>query len=181
MKQLIATAKSYGSRIALHENYVDMYPDSTLYDETALARSSLGVIKQAWYNSHTKVRAQQSMSYHLFIRFLFFFFLLTIIYLRLFSFQRAFIEARQTPTGAYCYQLCPQCWIRRRGHFQLPYSLHQHVQLFLCSHFRLSFCFEEATLESYVHWYILVCSILLFHRIQEKLQWPSIWRGKREV
>lgn len=62
MLYLIKTAKFHGNRIALHENYVDMYPDSDLYDESALAGTPSGDFKKAWYNRETGVRALQSLS-----------------------------------------------------------------------------------------------------------------------
>lgn len=61
MVPLIQKAKSYGNRIALHENYVDMYPDSPLYNFSDVAWTATAV-KNAWLNKGTGVQAVQSIS-----------------------------------------------------------------------------------------------------------------------
>ncbi len=53
MKNLIDSAKALGHRIGLHENYVDMYPDSPLYNATQLALLASGATQNSWFNTAT--------------------------------------------------------------------------------------------------------------------------------
>ena len=55
MKALIDSAKSLGHLISLHENYVDMYPDSPMYNGTMLVGG--GQKSKGWFNSVPKVQA----------------------------------------------------------------------------------------------------------------------------
>lgn len=57
MKHLVATAKRLGYDLALHENYVDYYPNYEGFnpDEVALDSSSNRV--QAWFNPGTKIQS----------------------------------------------------------------------------------------------------------------------------
>lgn len=45
-----ATAASYGYLFALHENYVDMYPNSTYWNPSSVAREPNGSFRLAWNN-----------------------------------------------------------------------------------------------------------------------------------
>lgn len=57
MKALVATARRLGYRIALHENYVDYYPNYDHYDERHIALDSAGVKVKAWYNPGTEIQS----------------------------------------------------------------------------------------------------------------------------
>lgn len=51
LKNAIQTALKNGQLIALHENYVDMYPDSPLWDDKDLLITSSGQHQKAWADS----------------------------------------------------------------------------------------------------------------------------------
>ena len=53
MKALIDSAKARGHLISLHENYVDMYDDSPLYNLTQLVVPKT----PGWFNSYTNKQA----------------------------------------------------------------------------------------------------------------------------
>ena len=57
MKNLTATAKKLGYDIALHENYVDYYPNYEHFDESDIALNSEGKRVEAWYNPGTKIQS----------------------------------------------------------------------------------------------------------------------------
>ncbi|QEH34201.1 hypothetical protein OJF2_27360 [Aquisphaera giovannonii] len=57
MKALVATARRLGYRIALHENYVDYYPNYEGYREGDIALDSAGKLQKAWYNEGTKIQS----------------------------------------------------------------------------------------------------------------------------
>lgn len=57
MQQLVATATRLGYRIALHENYVDYYPNYDFFDERHIALDSEGKRVLAWYNPGTKIQS----------------------------------------------------------------------------------------------------------------------------
>jgi hypothetical protein len=60
MKSMIDSAKSLGHRIGLHENYVDMYPDSPLNNVTQLAILATGASQNSWLNTATNVQSKLS-------------------------------------------------------------------------------------------------------------------------
>jgi hypothetical protein len=57
MKMLVATATRLGYRIALHENYVDYYPNYDYYDERDIALAPDGSKVPAWYNPGTRIQS----------------------------------------------------------------------------------------------------------------------------
>ncbi len=57
MKLLVATAARLGYLIALHENYVDYYPNYDHFDERHIALDPSGKRVQAWYNPGTKIQS----------------------------------------------------------------------------------------------------------------------------
>ncbi len=57
MKVLAATAARLGDLIALHENYVDYYPNFDHFDELDIALDSAGKRQNAWYNPGTKIQS----------------------------------------------------------------------------------------------------------------------------
>jgi hypothetical protein len=57
MKNLVATAKSLGYDIALHENYVDYYPNYEAFNPADVSLDSQGNRVPAWYNSGTKIQS----------------------------------------------------------------------------------------------------------------------------
>lgn len=57
MKVLVATATKLGYRIALHENYVDYYPNYEGFREADIALDSEGRRQNAWYNPGTKIQS----------------------------------------------------------------------------------------------------------------------------
>lgn len=57
MEFLVSTAKRLGYIIALHENYVDYYPNYDNYDEKDIALDSEGKKQLAWYNPGTKIQS----------------------------------------------------------------------------------------------------------------------------
>jgi hypothetical protein len=57
MKNLVNTAKGLGYDIALHENYVDYYPNYEKFDPADLSLDSHGNRVLAWYNPGTKIQS----------------------------------------------------------------------------------------------------------------------------
>jgi len=57
MGVLVATAARLGYRIALHENYVDYYPNYDLFDEKHIALDPAGRRVNAWYNPGTRIQS----------------------------------------------------------------------------------------------------------------------------
>ncbi len=57
MKHLVATAKRLGYDIALHENYVDYYPDYEGFHTNDIALDSHGNRELAWFNPGTKIQS----------------------------------------------------------------------------------------------------------------------------
>ena len=57
MKNLVSTAKHFGYDIALHENYVDYYPNYEGFDPADVALDSNSNRVKAWYNSGTKIQS----------------------------------------------------------------------------------------------------------------------------
>ena len=63
MAAFVAEARAAGMRLALHENYTDMYPDhppdypSPLFDATAIALDSSGARRLGWYHEATGQQA----------------------------------------------------------------------------------------------------------------------------
>jgi hypothetical protein len=54
---LSRAAAQAGHLFSLHENYVDFYPNSELYDERDVARDAQGKLQTAWYNATTKIQS----------------------------------------------------------------------------------------------------------------------------
>lgn len=57
MRELIATGKRWGHYMALHENYVDYYPNYEHFDEKHVALDSDGQRQLAWYHPGTKIQS----------------------------------------------------------------------------------------------------------------------------
>lgn len=57
MAALVGQAQADGIEMALHENYVDYYPNFEGFTDTDIARSPDGSRVPAWYNPGTKVRS----------------------------------------------------------------------------------------------------------------------------
>ena len=57
MSNLVATATRLGIRCALHENYVDYYPNYDFYNTYDIALDSAGNLQHAWYNPDTKIQS----------------------------------------------------------------------------------------------------------------------------
>lgn len=57
MSNLVATALGLGIRAALHENYVDYYPNYDFYDTNDIALDAAGKLMLAWYNSGTGIQS----------------------------------------------------------------------------------------------------------------------------
>jgi hypothetical protein len=57
MKDLVTTAKRLGYLIALHENYVDYYPNFDAFDPNDISLGADGTPEKGWYNSGTKVQS----------------------------------------------------------------------------------------------------------------------------
>jgi len=57
MKALTATARRLGYPIALHENYVDYYPNYDGFNDADIARTATGERQLAWYNPGTKIQS----------------------------------------------------------------------------------------------------------------------------
>jgi hypothetical protein len=57
MRHLVATGKRLGIRCALHENYVDYYPNYDFYNTNDIALDSAGKLQLAWYNPGTRIQS----------------------------------------------------------------------------------------------------------------------------
>lgn len=57
MKRLVTTAKRLGYLIALHENYVDYYPNFDSYDPNDISLTSEGKPENAWFNAGTGIQS----------------------------------------------------------------------------------------------------------------------------
>ena len=57
MSNLVATGTRLGIRCALHENYVDYYPNYDFYDTNDIALDSAGQLQLAWYNPGTHIQS----------------------------------------------------------------------------------------------------------------------------
>jgi hypothetical protein len=57
MSNLVATGTRLGIRCALHENYVDYYPNYDFYTTNDIALDSAGHLQHAWYNSGTRIQS----------------------------------------------------------------------------------------------------------------------------
>jgi hypothetical protein len=57
MAALTATARRLGFVLALHENFVDYYPNYDHFDPTDLALTATGEQVKAWYNPGTKIQS----------------------------------------------------------------------------------------------------------------------------
>jgi hypothetical protein len=57
MKSLVAEAQKDGFDIALHENYVDYYPNYSGFTDADIAKASDGSRINAWYNPGTKIQS----------------------------------------------------------------------------------------------------------------------------
>jgi hypothetical protein len=57
MRSLVAAATRLGIRSALHENYVDYYPNYDLYNTNDIALDSAGKLQLAWYNPGTRIQS----------------------------------------------------------------------------------------------------------------------------
>ena len=57
MSNLVATGLRLGVRCALHENYVDYYPNYDYYDTNDIALDSSGNLMLAWFNSGTGIQS----------------------------------------------------------------------------------------------------------------------------
>ncbi|NLH98321.1 MAG: hypothetical protein GX446_02390 [Chthonomonadales bacterium] len=57
MQRLVHTAVKLGHRIALHENYVDYYPNYDHFDESHIALDPSGQNVPAWYNPGTRIQS----------------------------------------------------------------------------------------------------------------------------
>ncbi len=57
MSNLVAAASALGLRCALHENYVDYYPNYEHFDTRDLALDSSGKPQEAWFNPGTKIQS----------------------------------------------------------------------------------------------------------------------------
>lgn len=57
MRKLVSTGVGLGYKIALHENYVDYYPNYEGFTESDIALDSDGSRQKAWYNSGTGIQS----------------------------------------------------------------------------------------------------------------------------
>ena len=57
MKALVATGTRLGHLVALHENYVDYYPNYDHFREADIALDPAGKRQNAWYNPGTKIQS----------------------------------------------------------------------------------------------------------------------------
>ena len=57
MSNLVATGTRLGIRCALHENYVDYYPNYDFYNTNDIALDSAGHLQLAWYNPGTHIQS----------------------------------------------------------------------------------------------------------------------------
>jgi hypothetical protein len=57
LSHLVATGERLGIRCALHENYVDYYPNYDFYDTNDIALDSAGNLIKAWFNPGTGIQS----------------------------------------------------------------------------------------------------------------------------
>lgn len=57
MSHLVAVGARLGIRCALHENYVDYYPNYDSYDTNDMALDSAGRLQHAWFNPGTRLQS----------------------------------------------------------------------------------------------------------------------------
>jgi hypothetical protein len=57
MSNLVAAGTALGIRCALHENYVDYYPNYDFYDTNDIALDSANQLELAWYNPGTQIQS----------------------------------------------------------------------------------------------------------------------------
>lgn len=57
MLTYVGTTRALGYRTSLHENYVDFYPNSELYDANDVALDPSGRLVKAWFNAGTRVQS----------------------------------------------------------------------------------------------------------------------------
>jgi hypothetical protein len=57
MSRLVATGARLGILCALHENYVDYYPNYDFYNTNDIALNSDGQLQHAWYNAGTRIQS----------------------------------------------------------------------------------------------------------------------------
>lgn len=57
MRQLVRTGNEIGIPVALHENYVDYYPNYEGFDNNDIALESSGKVTKAWFNEGTKIQS----------------------------------------------------------------------------------------------------------------------------
>lgn len=57
MRRLVATGEQLGIRCALHENYVDYYPNYESYTTNDIALDETGQPQLAWYNPGTRIQS----------------------------------------------------------------------------------------------------------------------------
>jgi hypothetical protein len=57
MSNLVATGTALGVRCALHENYVDYYPNYDFYTTNDIALDSISQLELAWYNPGTHIQS----------------------------------------------------------------------------------------------------------------------------
>jgi hypothetical protein len=57
MVPYVQTTRELGYRTSLHENYVDFYPNSELYDANDVALESNGQLMKAWFNGGTGIQS----------------------------------------------------------------------------------------------------------------------------
>ncbi|MBN1344867.1 MAG: hypothetical protein JXQ73_19390 [Phycisphaerae bacterium] len=57
MTYYVRTTRALGHRTSLHENYVDFYPNSELYDANDVSLESDGTLVKAWFNGGTGIQS----------------------------------------------------------------------------------------------------------------------------
>lgn len=57
MKHYVKTTRDLGYRASLHENYVDFYPNSELYDPNDVSLNAEGELIKAWFNAGTGIQS----------------------------------------------------------------------------------------------------------------------------
>ncbi len=57
MSNLVSVGSQLGIRVALHENYVDYYPNYDFYNTNDIALSSGGALQNAWFNPGTGIQS----------------------------------------------------------------------------------------------------------------------------
>ena len=57
LRRLVATGAQLGIRCALHENYVDYYPNYDSFNTNDIARDAAGKLQLAWYNPGTRIQS----------------------------------------------------------------------------------------------------------------------------